>query len=130
MMKYVTLGNVEPMSTHHARKLMVWYGKYEFTMGLHKCDVVLTKLVKKDLSLGKLPKQRRHAVEAFVAAHTLGLPETTAAGIQHTKRVLAGFKTIFRTLPAKLDPGGGRATTGSNPEDDTARQTEQPHNRT
>jgi hypothetical protein len=121
-MKYVTPGNVEPMSTHHARMLMVWYGKYDFTIGLHMCDVVLAKLVKKDMFMGKLPIQRQQAVEAFVAAHTLGLPETTAADIQQTKRVLAGFNTICRTPPAKLDSGGGRATTGLNPDDDIARQ--------
>jgi hypothetical protein len=81
-MKYVTPGNVKPMSTHHARMLMMWYSKYDFTMGLYMCDVVLAKLVKKDLFMGKLPNQRRHTVEAFVAAHALGLPETTAAGTQ------------------------------------------------
>jgi hypothetical protein len=122
MMKYVTPGNVEPMSTHHARMLMVWYGKYDFTMGLHMCDVVLAKLVKKYMFMGKLPIQRQHAVEVFVEAHTLGLPETTAAGIQQTKRVLAGLNTICRTPPAKLDSGGGRAATGLNPDDDIARQ--------
>jgi hypothetical protein len=76
MMKYVTPGNVEPMSTHHARMLVLLYGKYDFTLGLHMCDVVSAKLVKKDLFMGKLPNQRRYAVEAFVATHTLGLPET------------------------------------------------------
>jgi hypothetical protein len=122
-MKYVTPGNVEPMSTHHARMLMVWYGKDDLTMGLHMCDVhmcdvVLAQLVKKDLFMGKLRNQRRHAVEAFVAAHALGLPETTAAGTQQTKRVLAGFNTICRTTPAQLDSGGARTTTGSNPDCD------------
>jgi hypothetical protein len=121
MMKYITPGNVEPMSTHHARMLIVWYGRYDFTMGLHMC-VVLAKLVINDLFIGKSPIQRRHAVEAFVVAHTLGLPETMAAGIQLTKRVLAGFNTICRTTPAQLDSGGGRATTSLNPDDDIARQ--------
>jgi hypothetical protein len=53
MMKYITPGNVEPMSTHHARMVMVWCGRYDFTMGLTMC-VVLVKLVKNDLLMGKL----------------------------------------------------------------------------
>ena len=85
------------MTAEDAVKVLEFYDKFEFTGGLHLCNVVLNEYFQQQLDLGfkKPPDNLNLLIEAIMLAEQCNLPEALKNGVLYMHKKMCSGQTEY-----------------------------------